>query len=248
MNNFELEVCIESVESALAAKRGGATRLEVCADLVIGGTTPGLCLYDEIRKNCDIKMHMLIRPRYGDFLYTEHEFAIMKNAIIRFRESGAEGVVIGMLKKDGTLDKERMRELIACAGDMRVTLHRAFDVCREPYEALETAIDLGVDTILTSGQQNSAKEGIELLTKLVERSAGRIEIMPGSGVNAEIIKELYERTGATAYHMSGRMVYDSKMEYRKAGVSMGIPTISEYELGITDEEKIHNARKVLEAL
>lgn len=248
MDKFELEVCIESVESALAAKRGGATRLEVCENLVIGGTTPGPWLYEAIRENCDLKMHMLIRPRYGDFLYSDYEFDIIKKTVKMYRQCGADGIVIGILKKDGSLDRERLEVLMECAGDMRVTLHRAFDVCRDPFAAMQTAIDLGVNTILTSGQQRTAAEGSELITELVKRSRNQIEIMAGSGVNADVIAPLYQQSGTTAYHMSGRKMFESEMEYRHAKVSMGIPAISEYECSMTDEVSIRCARRVLEKL
>lgn len=247
MEKFILEACVGSVESALAADRGGATRLELCGDLIVGGTTPSPYLFTEIRKYTDIRTHVLIRPRFGDFCYTDSEFQIMKGEIGEFRRLGAEGVVIGMLKPDGTLDVERMAELKAAAGDMSVTLHRAFDVCINPMEALEQAIALGFDTILTSGQKNSALEGAALLKELEEQGQGRIVIQAGAGVNADIIRKLYPLTGGRAYHMSGKVTLDSAMEYRKQGVNMGLDSISEYDIWQTDEGNIREARQVLES-
>lgn len=165
-----------------------------------------------------------------------------------FRELGAEGVVIGVLKPDGTLNMEQMKELMDAAGDMSVTLHRAFDVCVDPYETMEQAIELGIDTILTSGQKNVCTEGADLLRDLVEKSKGRITIQIGSGVSAEVIQKMYPLTNATAYHMSGKVTLDSVMEYRKEGVNMGLPTLSEFEVWRTDAEKIKAAKKVLEEL
>lgn len=248
MKDYILEACVDSVESALAAAEGGATRLELCSNLIIGGTTPSPWLFKEIRKHTDIRIHALIRPRFGDFCYTDSEFAIIKQAVADFRELGAEGVVIGVLKPDGTLNMEQMKELMDAAGDMSVTLHRAFDVCVDPYETMEQAIELGIDTILTSGQKNVCTEGASLLKDLVEKSRGRITIQVGSGVSAEVIRKMYPLTNATAYHMSGKVTLDSVMEYRKEGVNMGLPTLSEFEVWRTDAEKIKAAKKVLEEL
>ena len=248
MDNFILEACVDSVESAMAAVRGGATRLELCGSLVIGGTTPNPWLYKEIRRLSDIRIHALIRPRFGDFCYTDEEFILIKEAVNEYRRLGAEGVVIGNLNPDGTLNMEQMKILMEEAGDMSVTLHRAFDVCADPYETMEQAISLGIDTILTSGQKNVCTLGTDLLRDLVEKSAGRIVIQIGSGVNADVIQEVYPKTHATAYHMSGKVTLDSSMIYRKEGVNMGLPSISEYEIWRTDENAVRRAREVLEKL
>ena len=241
-----LEVCVESVESALAAVEGGADRLELCADLIIGGTTPSPALFRAIRRRTDIPMHVMIRPRFGDFCYTESELEIMKDQIEEFRDLGAEGIVLGILKSDGSLDTEKMTELLACAEGMRVTLHRCFDMCRDPEKTLEEAVKLGVSIILTSGQKDRCVDGTELLRELQQKAAGRIIIQAGSGVEAGIIREVYEKTGICAYHMSGSRVYDSLMTYRKEGVSMGLPGFSEYEIRSTDCVKIREARRVLD--
>ena len=247
MKNYTLEVCADSVESVLAAESGGATRIELCQNLVIGGTTPDASLFKEIRRYSDICIHILIRPRYGDFLYSDYEFDIMKDEISMFRELGAQGVVIGMLRPDGHLDLERMAGLKE-AGDMSVTLHRAFDVCADPMEAMEQAIELGINTILTSGQKECCTQGADLLAELQEKSQGRIVIQAGAGVDAEAVKILYPKTGIQAYHMSGKKVLDSAMKYRKEGVSMGLPSISEYELMRTDEAKVKEVKELLERL
>ena len=248
MNNFIWEACVDSVESALAAARGGATRLELCGNLIIGGTTPSPCLFQQIRRHTDIPIHVLIRPRFGDFCYTDEEFAIIKGEVETFRKLGAQGAVIGILTPEGELDVERLGILCRQAEGMSLTLHRAFDVCRDPYRALEQAVELGFRTILTSGQQNSARKGAELLKELVALGGERITIQAGSGINAEAIKELYPLTGARAYHMSGKMVLESPMRYRKEGVSMGIGSVSEYEIWRTEEEAIRKACVVLEGL
>ena len=246
MTDFILEACVDSVESALAAARGGASRLELCGSLVIGGTTPNPWLFQEIRKHTDIRIHVLIRPRFGDFCYTEEEFILIREAVREYKKLGAEGVVICCLNPDGTMNMEQMKILMEEAEGMSVTLHRAFDVCADPYETMEQAISLGIDTILTSGQKNVCTLGTELLKDLVEKSAGRIRIQVGSGVNAEVIREVYPKTGATAFHMSGKKTLDSEMKYRKEGVNMGLPSLSEFEVWRTDENAIREARQVLD--
>ena len=218
----------------------------LCGSLVIGGTTPNPWLFQEIRKHTDIRIHALIRPRFGDFCYTDEEFILIREAVKEFRRLGAEGVVIGILKPDGTLNMEQMKRLMEDAEGMSVTLHRAFDVCADPYETMEQAISLGIDTILTSGQKNICTAGADLLKDLVEKSAGRITIQVGSGVNADVIRELQPKTGATAFHMSGKVTMDSEMEYRREGVNMGLPSLSEYEIWRTDEEAVRRARQVLD--
>lgn len=248
MERFILEACVDSVESALAAAKGGADRLELCSSLVTGGITPNPWLFQEIRKHTDIRIHVLIRPRFGDFCYTEEEFILIREAVREYRKLGAEGVVIGCLKPDGTLNMEQMELLMKEAEGMSVTLHRAFDVCADPFETMEQAVSLGVDTILTSGQENSCTLGTELLKKLVDQSKGRITIQAGSGVNAAVIREIYPKTGIRAFHMSGKKIENSAMIYRKKGVNMGLPSLSEFEIWRTDQDAVRAAREILDEL
>lgn len=243
-----LEVCVDSVESTLAAACGGADRLELCANLVIGGTTPSIALYEAVRDAADICTHVLIRPRFGDFCYSDYEFRVMVREVEQFRKLGADGVAIGILKPDGTLDIERMKVLMETAGEMSVTLHRAFDVCADPYKALEQAKELGIDTILTSGQRQICIEGKELLRELVIREEGQITIQAGAGVNSDVIREIGAYTGIHAFHMSGKKVKDSTMLYRKEDVSMGIPGFSEFQVFQTDTAQIRKAREALDKL
>lgn len=243
-----LEACVDSVESAIHATKGGADRLELCSNLIIGGTTPSLSLFKEVRKVCDKEIRVLIRPRFGDFLYSDYEFSIIKEEIKEFKKLGAEGVVIGILKADGNLDEDRMKALIKEAGTMKITLHRAFDVCVDPFKALSQCIEMGIDTILTSGQEESAVKGLDLLKELNEMAKGKIHLMAGSGVSAPVIKEIYTNTGISSYHLSGKIVMDSKMKYRKEGVPMGLSGLSEYEIWQTSEKSIKSAREVLNSL
>ena len=245
-NNFLLECATDSVESALAAAKGGADRLELCANLIIGGTTPTLALYDEVRSHSDIPLFILIRPRFGDFLYTDYEANVICREIKMFQKAGAEGVVIGRLNKDGSLNVEHMKRFIDSANDMSITLHRAFDMCADPFATLKQARELGVNTILTSGQAPSSLEGIDLYEKLIEKANGEISILAGGGIKASTIEKLLKQTSLTAFHMSGKIVVESSMVFRNPAVSMGLPGISEYNIWLTDESNVREARKVLD--
>ncbi|MDD2968809.1 MAG: copper homeostasis protein CutC [Lachnospiraceae bacterium] len=243
-----LEACVDSVESAIAAQSGGADRLELCSDLIIGGTTPSLELYREVRKHVTIPIHILIRPRFGDFLYSDYEFNIMCHNVEAFQRAGAEGIVIGMLNPEGKLDLEKMKELIKNAAGMSVTLHRAFDMSFNLMESLQSAIELGITTILTSGGEESASQGLETLRELQMQASGRIQIMAGAGVNADTILKLHKLTGIFTFHMSGKKVLDSKMIYRNERINMGLPGISEYKIWQTSEAEIRSARNIIDQL
>jgi copper homeostasis protein len=248
MKQYILEGCVDSVESAIIASRSGANRLELCSNLIIGGTTPSKWLFLEVKKYCDTKIHVLIRPRFGDFCYSDYEFNIMKEEVKMYRELGAEGIVFAILNPEGTLDLDRMSQIIALASTMSITLSRAFDVCVDPYAALVQAKELGIHSILTSGQKNSCLKGKELIGKLIQKAAGEVDILVAGGVCAEVINVMYPITLATSYHMSGKVVRESKMVYRKENVNMGLPSLSEYEIWQTEEQKIIEAKEVLDKI
>lgn len=242
-----LECCVDSAESALAAAQGGADRLELCGALVIGGVSPSLALFEQVRECCQIPIRVLLRPRFGDFLYTQHEFEILKREAELFKKAGAEGIVIGCLMEDGSLHMEQMRELSAAAEGMKITLHRAFDVCADPFRVYEQAKLLGIDTILTSGQESSALAGMPLIKQLCELR-DRIDgpkIMAGAGVTPDVIRQFLTKTQVRDYHLSAKMILDSGMRYRKEGVPMGLPAMSEYSIFRTDKETVKRAKKVL---
>ena len=245
MGKFLLEACVDSVSSALAAVRGGADRLELCSNLIIGGTTPDIALYKEIRKYTDIPIRALLRPRFGDFCYDEYEYHILLENISMYKEAGVNGIVIGSLNPDGTLNTAQMEGMVHAAGDMGITLHRAFDMCRDGIETLHIAKSIGIDTILSSGQEGSCVKGKKLLKQMVEEAGEDMTILVGAGVSASVIEEMYRDTGATAYHMSGKITKDSLMEFRRTTVNMGLPGISEYEIWETEEENIRKAKSVL---
>lgn len=248
MKDFILEACADSVESACIATENGANRLELCSNLIIGGTTPTLALFEEVRKRCNNTIHVLIRPRFGDFCYSDYEFSVLKKEILQFERAGADGVVIGILKPNGSLDCDRLRECMGLAEEMKVTLHRAIDVCRDPYEALEQAVELGMDYILTSGQEETCLQGAECIAKLKEKAKGRIAVMAGSGMKAEVIEEIHKKTGVKQFHMSGKKLTESRMEYRKENVHMGTEFLSEFEIWQTDAEAIAKASALLRRL
>jgi copper homeostasis protein len=216
-----LEVCVDSVESAIAAQQGGADRVELCANLIEGGTTPSAGTIGLARQHLTIGLNVIIRPRGGDFYYSDIEFESMNRDIQVAKQFGADGVVIGMLKENGTVDKERTRQLIEQARPLRVTFHRAFDMTRDPYEALADLIALGIDRILTSGQENSVLEGLDLITDLVQRAGERILVMPGGGITERNIKKIIAQSGAREAHIVGTVTVTSPMRYRNPRPFMG---------------------------
>ena len=248
MNKPLIEACVDSYASCMAAARGGADRLELCANLAIGGTTPSAAVFKQVKRDCDVKINVLIRPRFGDFLYTEPEMEEMFEEIRMFRDLGANGVVIGTLTPDGELDKEKMRRLMDCAGGIDVTLHRAFDMTRDPAAALEAAVALGCKTILTSGQEKDVVAGKDTLKEIYAKAAGRIDIMAGCGVKKWNIQEIHDHTGIVVFHTTGRKdALDSGMVYRKSTVFMGLPSLSEYEIWQTDEQEFRECAEIVHA-
>ena len=236
---FKVEVCANGVESCLAAQEGGADRVELCAGIPEGGTTPS---YGEIkvarRVLTTTRLHVIIRPRGGDFLYSDLEVERMAADIAMCRELGVDGVVFGCLNADGTFDVEKNRYLIQCSRGMSTTCHRAFDRAANPEQALETVIDLGFDRILTSGQQPKAIQGAELLARLNRQAAGRIILMAGSGVTEQNIRELRDKTGLLEFHFSGRESRPSAMQYVNPNLYMGRPGANESALDYTTARRV----------
>ena len=251
-----LEVCVDSTASALAAKRGGADRLELCADLIVGGTTPSLTLVQQVKAETGLPVRALLRPRFGDFCYDSYELAQMEQLSAELVEAGADGIVTGVLTPEGALDAGAMQPIYAAARKaaekagrpVACTLHRAFDVCVNPFAALETARSMGLCTILTSGQAASAPQGAALLRQLTERAGKDVEILAGAGVSAQNIPVLAAQTGVRAFHLSGKQVLQSRMTFRREGVPMGLPGFSEFEVWQTSEANIRAARQALDSL
>jgi copper homeostasis protein len=208
-----LEICCYNLDSALIAAGAGADRIELCSDPAAGGTTPSIGLIKSVRKKIQTELFPIIRIRGGDFLFSEEEFEVMMHEVEACKQSGCEGIVIGMLLADGRVDKKMTSRLVEKAYPMGVCFHRAFDWTRNPFEALEDIIDTGCERILTSGQQPTAMLGAALIRDLIALSDDRIQIMPGSGVRAENILDLKNETGATQFHSSARVQKKSSMEF-----------------------------------
>ena len=240
-----LEICIDSVESAIASQEGGADRVELCDNLLEGGTTPSAGTIALARKNIDIDLNVIIRPRGGDFLYSDVEFQVMEYDIEQTKQLGANGVVIGILNQDGTVDVERTRTLVELARPLSVTFHRAFDVSRDPFEALEALVNLGIDRVLTTGQESSALEGLDLITDLVQTAADRIIIMPGGGTERSVQK-VVAQTGVKEFHLLGTVSVDSPMRHRNPRVFMGGELRPpEFTRVVTDANRIRAFRQAV---
>jgi copper homeostasis protein len=211
--NYLIEIATTDFASAEAAVNGGADRIELCTALSEGGLTPSFGLIKKCREKFNVPLFPIIRPRAGDFLYTDDEYRVIKNEIALCKELGCDGIVIGFLKEDGSIDKKRVRKTVERAYPMEVTFHRAFDRCIDPVKAMEDIIEAGCQRILTSGQQVTAMEGVELIKELIRIADNRIIIMPGSGIKTGNIKAIAEATGAEEFHAALCSSIKSKMEF-----------------------------------
>lgn len=241
-----LEVCCGDLASVAAAGQGGATRVELCSALEAGGVTPSAGFMSCARKVAGrMKVHALIRPREGDFVYTPEETAAMVEDILTARRLGLDGVVIGALNPDGTVDRATCDRLIDAAEGMAVTFHRAFDLTSEPFEAVAYLLERGVDRVLTSGLASTALEGADMLRRLQEAAGERLIIMPGSGVKASNAAEILRKSNCREIHASARRRIDSPMTYRHADVAMGAPGADEYSRMTTHPEEV---RAIVDAI
>ncbi len=211
--NYTIEIATTDYTTTKSAVEGGADRIELCTALSEGGLTPSFGLIEQCRKEFSVQLFAIIRPRNGDFLYTDEEFAIIKKDALLCKQIGCDGVVIGFLNKDGSIQKKWTAEIVNAVYPLEVTFHRAFDRCKNPIEAMEAIIEVGCQRILTSGQKQTAMEGLDLIRELISKADDRIIIMPGSGVRKENIKELAEKTGAVEFHSSLRSITKSQMDF-----------------------------------
>jgi len=247
---IQLEVCANSITSALAAQDGGAARVELCTNLNEGGTTPSFGQILMARNLLHIKLYVLIRPRVGDFLYNEVEFDTMLADIRNCVEAGCDGIATGILMADGSVDKVRCTQLVREAKQwgLGVTFHRAFDMCADLYQSLEDIIELGFERILTSGGKSSAMEGASIISHLVEKAAGRIIIMPGGGVSEANVADLVHYTKTQEIHSSARVHIQSKMQYKNDHIIMSGGYGDEYSIDITDADRVRNIIKLANKL
>ncbi len=239
--SFSLEICCYNYHSAVIAAAVGAQRIELCADAAEGGTSPGYGTIKLVKENVGIDVYPIIRPRGGDFFYSQEEFAIMKADIQMCKDLGCEGVVIGMLQQDGSIDTLHCKQLVALAYPMGVTFHRAFDRAINPFEALEAIISTGCERILTSGHKPTAPEGAPLLNELIRQAEDRIVIMPGSGVRASNIVDLAKQTSAIEFHSSASIKLNSSMLYINDAMQENLQTI------MANENEIREMKANLEA-
>lgn len=247
MVNPIIEVCANSAQSCVQAEKGGAYRVELCAAIPEGGTTPSLGEAIVARRVTRLKINVIIRPRSGDFCYSELEIQAMIADIEAMRAVGVDGVVFGCLLADGSIDVVNNKRLMVAAKGLSTTFHRAFDVCREPKRALEQIVEMGFDRVLTSGCEPTAPDGALMLAELVRQAAGRIVVMPGCGVSEDNVAQLAVQTGAVEFHSSARHKVEGRMEYRDQRISMGgVVVVDEYRRDETSSERVCAMIKALE--
>jgi copper homeostasis protein len=243
---FILEIVCANIPSVIEAKNGGADRIELCANLEEGGTTPSFGTIYTAKNIFPGAIHVLIRARSGDFLYSEEEFSTMKEDILACKNLRVDGIVTGILLSNGHVDVERTRELVDLARPMQVTFHRAFDVSKNPLQSLEDVISTGCSRLLTSGQSVSALQGASLIGQLITQAANRIIVMPGAGINADNVEEILQITGAIEIHSSCKTEIQSKMIYKNNSVKMGGINSDEYTLVAADSKKIRELKNKAE--
>ena len=240
-----LELVVYNIESALRAQEGGADRIELCDNASEGGTTPTLGTVEAVRQHVTMDVYVMIRPRGGDFCYSSYEFHAMKRDIYHFQKAGVDGFVFGILNPDGTLDKKRCKELVDKARPLKATCHRAFDMTKDPFQTLEDCIEVGFERILTAGQRPQVLQGVELISKLIEKAGNRIAIMPGSGVNEDTVKEIVARTRCKEIHFSATSMRESPMTFRNQAIAaMGEQGTNEFELRTVDPQRIRKMREL----
>lgn len=240
-----IEVCVDSVASAVAAERGGAQRLEVCSDLLEGGVTPSGGLLEVVRAKISIAMHAIIRPRAGDFCYSDEEFDVMCRDIDNAKRVGIEGVVLGILDPEGRVDIQRTRQLVKIARPMSITFHRAFDMSADLQQSLEDVCAAGADRILTSGGEQSCIEGVQTLAQLVKSARGRVIIMAGGGIGPDNVAKIVENTSVSEIHVGLASPMTSLMKYRNPRVILGKAPGREYDRRQVLEENVRSLARAI---
>jgi copper homeostasis protein len=242
-----VEIVVYNIESAMKAQEGGADRIELCENPGEGGTTPSYGTIELVRQNLSIDVFVMIRPRGGDFHYSNYEFHAMKRDISQCQRLSVDGIVFGIVTPEGRIDVKRCKELIDKARPLKVTCHRAFDMTRDPFEALEDCIAAGFDRILTAGQQAQAVKGASLIGELIKKANGRIAIMPGSGVNENTVEEIVSKSGAKEIHFSATAFRESAMQFRNPNIAgMGSDEGSEFKLRTVDPARVRAIRGIAE--
>jgi len=245
---MELEICVESLESAVAAEQGGAQRIELCSALREGGITPSAGLMRAVRARVSLGVHVMIRPRGGDFLYSDEEFAVMRDDISLASHFGVDGVVLGLLTAEGDVDVERTRELVELARPLEVTFHRAIDMTRDLKTAVNDVVKTGANRILTSGGAASAAHGLEQIAGMVDAAGDRLRIMVGGGVRPSNVQQIARATRATAFHTALRTVVPSPVTHRNSTVFLGQAGVDEYIRHVVLAESVAHMRNAMEEL
>jgi copper homeostasis protein len=243
-----LEICVDSVESAIASQAGGAQRVELCSDLNEGGITPSLGLIQAVRKHVDIQVFAMVRPRGGDSFYTSYEYDVMKSDVIHLKDLKADGIVVGMLDEDGRVDVQRTRELVQLAHPMQVTFHRAFDMSANLNESLQQVIETGAHRILTSGGVQTVSQGAERIIQLIDAARGQISIMVGGGIRQENIRKIAMRTKATEFHCSLRIKTQSPVKFQNLSLKLGSVANDEFARYVVLEENVRGLRDTLDKI
>ncbi|MGL6315815.1 copper homeostasis protein CutC [Vibrio sp. WXL103] len=245
---IEIEVCIDHIESLRYAILGGASRIELCSSLALGGLTPSFGLMRQAVRLSNVPIYVMIRPRQGDFLYTEEDIALMMMDIEAAASAGARGIVTGVLFADGSINLPAMKALVSKAHHLglKVTFHRAIDQCRDAKLALEQLVELGCERVLTSGQASNALSGKELLKDLVSQANGRIQVMAGAGVNRDNVAELVNYSGVEAVHLSGKTQRASQMRFIANQAKMGAQDVDDFSLPVTNSSAIDAVKSALE--
>ncbi|MCE2593750.1 copper homeostasis protein CutC [Motilimonas cestriensis] len=240
---MKVEVCIDNFESLQIAQRAGASRIELCSALALGGITPNMGFIQQAVKFAQIPIYVMIRPRAGDFYYSEDELEIMLKDIYNARVAGAQGVVFGVLDKQANVDRQVLKALMEQAGQMGVTFHRAIDLAGNYAAALDTIIEAGCERILTSGQAENALNGVSVIKKMVQQAGTRLSVMPGAGITANNVAEIVSLTGVNEVHLSGKTTRPSYMHFPASAAKMG--SMDDFNLGITGEENIKSVCQAL---
>lgn len=248
MQKKHLEICVDSIASCLEAQKGGANRVELCANLVEGGITPDYATIVYAKEKLKIDIMVMIRPRGGDFLYSDLEFSLMKENIQLCKRVGVKGVVLGLLLSEGNVDVERVAQLVKIARPLEVCFHRAVDMTNDYDKAFEDIITCGCNRVLTSGQKNTALEGIKNIANAQKKYGNQIEIMAASGVNAQNVEEIYLQSKINNFHFSAKKLIKSNMIFRQNNVSMGNKYMDEYSIVTADASKVKQVRKILDKL
>lgn len=243
------EIVVYNIESALKAQEGGADRIELCDNPGEGGTTPSLGTVEVVRQNITMDVYVMLRPRGGDFCYSSYEFHTMKRDLLQCQRLSVDGFVFGILLPDGTIDKRRCKELIDKAKPLSATCHRAFDMTRDPFQALEDCIEVGFKRILTSGHQPKAGEGVELIRQLVEKAGNRISIMAGSGVNEKTVVEIVSKSSVKEIHFSATAFRKSPMTFQNQKIAaMGEEGANEFQLRTVDPDRVRKIRELAQSV